>query len=90
MSSEKRIQDLADQAVSASDEQESNRLLTELRSAIHEYTAQVRVMMRASFPKRGTEVVPESQNRGRRKTDRQPEPIDKHRPEFVPERRRKA
>lgn len=90
MSSEKHIQDLADKAVSTSDEQESNRLLTELRSAIHEYTAHVRAMMRASFPKRGIEVVTESKNRGRRKTDRQPEPIENHRTEYVPERRRKA
>jgi hypothetical protein len=90
LSSEKRIKDLADQAVSTSDEQESNRLLTELRAAIHEYTAHVRAMMRASFPKRGIEPVPESKNRGRRKTDRQPEPIEKHRTEYAPERRKKA
>lgn len=78
MSVENRIRDLADKAVSASD-QESNQVLDELRSAIHEHTAQTRAIMRASYPKRGLDSgLSEKPAHGRRKTDAAVQPPKTH------------
>lgn len=69
LSVENRIRDLAAKAVSASEE-ESNQLLDELRSAIHEHANQTRAIMRASYPKKPTNAtLEEAPSRSRRKSN---------------------
>ena len=77
LSVENRIRDLAAKAVSASEE-ESNQLLDELRSAIHEHANETRAIMRASYPKKPTNAgLVETPARPGRKTDEASRPTKK-------------